>query len=162
MLSLRSLLTGVATLALGTAVLPLNGCATDPNAVDNRDHAIDTYSPFGNQTAVAEVHAREWWRSHQQRFGNQPPLLAVQASRVFEGEIVQNLSAKLQNSQTTSLFYAKSLEQYPTFDLYSVLIFDTRTERLVSPQGFVVVDTPHRGTVARFGPYIARYIGEGR
>jgi hypothetical protein len=42
------------------------------------------------------------------------------------------------------------------------MIFDTRTGTFVSNRGFVSVDTPSRGRVARFGDYIARYIGTGR
>jgi hypothetical protein len=42
-----------------------------------------------------------------------------------------------------------------------VLIYDISTGHLVSNQGYIAVDTPPRGGIARFGPYIARYIGWG-
>jgi hypothetical protein len=45
--------------------------------------------------------------------------------------------------------------------MYCVNIFDTRTERLVSQEGYAVIDLPESGRVARFGPYTARYIGTG-
>jgi hypothetical protein len=46
-------------------------------------------------------------------------------------------------------------------NMYCVNIFDTQTERLVSQEGYAVIDLPGRGRVARFGPYTAIYIGTG-
>jgi hypothetical protein len=34
-----------------------------------------------------------------------------------------------------------------------------RTGKLVSPDGYAVLDLPARGNVARFGTYTARFIG---
>jgi hypothetical protein len=42
------------------------------------------------------------------------------------------------------------------------MIFDVHTSHVVSAHGYVSADTPQRGRVARFGAYIARYIGTGR
>ncbi len=42
------------------------------------------------------------------------------------------------------------------------MIFDTRTGHFADNRGFISVDTPQRGGVARFGNYIARFIGTGR
>jgi hypothetical protein len=42
------------------------------------------------------------------------------------------------------------------------MIYDTKTGHLVGDQGYVSVDTPNPGEVARFGDYTARYIGTGR
>jgi hypothetical protein len=142
----------------------LASCALiDPNAVDNRgDYAIDTYYPPRDATALAEQRARQWWQRNQQRFGAQPPYLAVQTNLLLQGEIVQNLYAKMIRSKTTSLFFAQGIDRYPVFTIYGVVIFDTRTNRVVSPQGYAVVDTPPRGRIAHFGPYLARYIGTGK
>jgi hypothetical protein len=41
------------------------------------------------------------------------------------------------------------------------MIFDTRTGRFVGSGGYISVDTPPLGSVARFDGYIARYIGFG-
>jgi hypothetical protein len=50
---------------------------------------------------------------------------------------------------------------YSELDLHGIMIFDTIARRFVSNQGYVSVDTPPRGGVARFEPDIARYIGWG-
>jgi len=76
---------------------------------------------------------------------------------------VQNLWPKLINSQTAVSFFSKSPGRHHTeVDLTGVMIFDTRSGSLVGNRGFVLVDTPSRGTVVRLGDYIARYIGTGR
>ena len=94
------------------------------------------------------------------RFGAEPRFLAVETSKVFPGE-VQNLYPKLINSETTASFFSQRRGGYSNLQLKGVMIFDTRTGRFVSNQGYISVDTPPPGSVARFGPYIARYIGWG-
>ena len=118
--------------------------------------------PAGLEAVLAERRARAWWQLNQTRFGTQTPYLAVQTNLLLQGEIVQNLYEKMIKAKTTSLFFAQGLDRFPVFTIYGVVVFDTRTNRLVSPQGYAVVDTPHRGRIARFGPYIARYIGTGK
>jgi hypothetical protein len=46
--------------------------------------------------------------------------------------------------------------------LIGVMIYDIKTSHFVGNQGYVLVDTPSPGGVARFGDYTARYIGTGR
>ena len=81
---------------------------------------------------------------------------------LLSGDIVQDFYAKLLRSRTSSLFFAQGDEAESTANIYGVVIFDTRTGHVISPQGYAVVDTPARGRIARFGPYLARYIGTGR
>jgi len=67
------------------------------------------------------------------------------------------------NSQTTTTYFSQTGGRHRAeVDLKGIMIFDTRTGTVVSSRGFVSVDTPTRGHVARFGDYIARYIGTGR
>ena len=151
------------TLMLCVLAAALASCVSaDSNAVDNRgDFAVDAYTPPADATALAEQRARAWWQQHGARFGAQPPYLAVQTNMLLPGEIVQDLYAKMIRSKTSSLFFAQGGDEDSTTNIYSVVIFDTRTGHVVSPQGHAVVDTPSRGRIARFGPYLARYIGSG-
>ena len=130
--------------------------------IDNRNFAIDTCFPNPNAIQLAEGRARAYWVKYASRFGAEPRFLAVETSKVFPGE-VQNLYPKLINSETTASFFSQGIEDntYSNLQLVGVMIFDTRTGRFVSNQGYISVDTPPRGSVARFGPYIARYIGWG-
>jgi hypothetical protein len=46
--------------------------------------------------------------------------------------------------------------------LKGIMIYGTTTGHFVGDQGYVSVDTPNPGEVARFGDYTARYIATGR
>jgi hypothetical protein len=130
--------------------------------IDHRNFAIDTCFPSQNAIQLAEERTRAYWAKHASRYGAEPRFLAVETSKVFPSE-VQDLWPKLINSETTASFFAHGLKNnsYSNLPLLGVMIFDTRTGRFVSNQGYISVDTPPRGGVARFGPYIARYIGWG-
>jgi hypothetical protein len=131
--------------------------------IDQRNFAIDTYSPGPNEIRFAEQRARNYWAKNANRYGSNPVYLAVETSKIFESEIVQDLWPKLINSQTTSSFFSKSPgKHHAEVDLTGIMIFDTRTGTVAGNRGFVLVDTPMRGRVARFGDYVARYIGTGR
>ncbi len=130
--------------------------------IDNRNFAIDICFPSQNAIQLAEGRTRAYWAKYAARYGAEPRFLAVETSKVFPSE-VQDLWPKLINSETTASFFAHGLKNnsYSNLQLLGVMIFDTRTGRFVSDQGYIAVDTPPRGGVARFGPYIARYIGWG-
>ncbi len=138
------------------------GSRSSGEMIDQRNFAIDTYYPTPNEIRLAEQRARNYWAKNANRYGSNPVYLAVETSKIFESEIVQDLWPKLMNSQTTTSFLSRSLKHRPEVDLKGIMIFDTRTGNFVSNRGFVSVDTPSRGCVARFGDYIARYIGTGR
>ena len=130
--------------------------------IDNRNFAIDTFYPTPNEIRLAEQRARNYWAKHAARFGSNPAYLAVEASKIFPGE-VQDLWSKLINSETTGSFFSRGPDQqtYSSLELIGIMIFDTRTGRFVGNRGFISVDTPPLGRVARFDGYIARYIGFG-
>ena len=142
--------------AFSLTILP----AHHAEKIDNRNFAIDTCFPTPNAIQLAEGRARAYWVKHAARFGPEPRFLAVETSKVFPSE-VQNLYPKLINSETTASFFSQRRGGYSNLQLKGVMIFDTRTGRFVSKQGYISVDTPPPGSVARFGPYIARYIGWG-
>ena len=144
--------------ALICLCLVVLGCAAR-NSVDYRNFAIDTYFPTPNEIQVAEASARNYWARNGSRFGPEPRYLAVKTSNVspYEG-----LYSKLINSETTASFFSQADTNYTSLQLKGVMIYDTKTGHFVGNQGYVSVDTPNPGGVARFGDYTARYIGTGR
>ena len=142
-------------------ILANPGCA-DPNGQDPRDHAIDTCYPAPHILSRAEWRARNFWAHNSGRFPG-TKLLAVQGTTIFPGDI-QDLYPKLLYSQTgaVSYFAQASVEgSYSELSIFCILIYDTQTGHLVSNEGYAVVDLPPSESVARFGPYVARYIGTG-
>ena len=135
------------------------GCAAS-NSVDYRNFAIDTYSPTPNEIQLAEGKARRYWERNGPRFGPEPRYLAVETSKLFP---YGGLYPKLINSETTASFFSHGAESntYSNLELKGITIYDTKTGHVVGNQGYVSVDTPNPGGVARFGNYMARYIGTG-
>jgi len=125
--------------------------------IDNRNFAFDTYYPTPNEIQLAEQRARKYWAKHAVRFGSNPFYLAVLTSKIFAGD-VQGLSPKLNHSETTASNRRRS---YSYLEIKGVMIFDIRTGHFVGNMGFMSVDTPPLGGLARFDDYIARYIGFG-
>jgi hypothetical protein len=135
------------------------GCA-EGDSVDHRNFAIDTFYPTPNEIQLAEQRARNYWAKHAERFGSNPIYLAVQTSKIFPSE-VQLLWPKLINSETTASFFSQRRGGFSNLQLKGIMIYDTRTGDFVGNRGFISVDTPPLGRVARFDDYIARYIGFG-
>src|SRR5215813_3902051 len=124
--------------------------------MDYRDFAIDTCYPTANEIHLAEERTRSYWARKAARFGTEPRFLAVETTTVFSSEI-QDLGVKLIHSQTTSSYYGarKNAVNPP---LHCVMIFDIKANRFIGNQGYVAVDVPPRGQVARFSTYLARYV----
>ena len=125
--------------------------------IDNRNFAFDTYFPTPNETQLAEQRARKYWAKHAARFANNPFYLAVETSKIFPGD-VQGLSAKMNHFETTASNRRRS---YSYLVIKGIMIFDIRTGHFVGNTGFLSVDTPPLGGLARWDDYIARYIGFG-
>jgi hypothetical protein len=144
--------------AFSLTILP----ALHAEKVDNRNFAIDTCFPSQNEIQLAEGRARSYWAKNASRFGAESSFLAVDTSKLLPGEI-QDLYPKLIYSETTASFLGRGDHKgsYSELDLHGIMIYDTKAGRFVSNQGYVSVDTPPRGGVARFGSHIARYIGWG-
>jgi hypothetical protein len=125
--------------------------AFDAEKIDNRDFAIDTCYPTQNEIALAEARASRFWAKHSSRFGAEPRFLAVETSKIFPGE-VQDLWPKLINSETTASYFSHGIESNTcrNLQLHGVMIYDTKTGHFVSNQGYISVDTPPRGRVARY------------
>jgi hypothetical protein len=137
-------------------------CSTaNPAKNDNSDWAIDTYFPGQNEIARAEERAKNFWRKNSARYGNEPHYLAIDTTKLLGGEIVQGLWPKLLRSQHATSFFGGSSGEYPEANIYCVMIFDTNTGKFVSNEGYAIVDFPSKGQVARFGNYVARFIGSG-
>ena len=75
-------------------LLPLAGC-TLSDKVDDRNFAVDAYSPTPNEIQLAQQRAQHYWQKNSQRFKNPTRYLAVPATSVLQGDVVQNLYPKL-------------------------------------------------------------------
>jgi hypothetical protein len=139
--------------------LPIFGCAVS-DRVDDRNFAFDTYYPTANEIWLAEQRVERHWQNNSQRFPNSTRYLAVYTTSVLQADIIQDLYAKLISSETTASFFGRG-ENDERMNLSCIMIYDTVTNQFVSNLGYVSVDLPPRGSLARWNGYMARYIGWG-
>jgi hypothetical protein len=133
----------------------LTGCVTrDSRTSDSRDYAITRCEIQPGEIEVAQNRARKYLSRH----ATEARLLAVQADSVSASEI-QDLWVKLGRSETSSSAYAQWRNRCPK--LWCVLIVDRSTQLPLTNQGYVLANTPARGTIAQIGARRALYIGTG-
>ena len=124
--------------------------------VDLRNYVIGGYDANPNQIRLAQGRAFGYWQKNGARFGDKARYLAVEAASVMPGDVIQPLWQNMINAQTGSGFLLPT--QWNHEDMHCIMIYDTRTGDFVSKHGYLVVETPHRDTLARFGDYIALYV----
>ena len=135
--------------------LPFFGC-TVSDQVDNRNFAVDAYPPTPNEIHLAQRRAQHYWDNNSHRFKKPIRYLAVATSSISGGDIYP----KLIRSETTSSYFGQD-SQTPSLHASCIMIYDTVTKSFVSNSGYLSVDLPRRGSLARWDTYIARYIGWG-
>jgi hypothetical protein len=137
-------------------LLSLFGCAFS-DKVDNRNFAIEAYSPTQNEIQLAQKRAQHYWEKNSQRFKSPIRYLAVPATSVLQGDVVQNLYTKFINSETTASYFSQS--ENTVLNATCIIIYDTATNAFISDTGYISLDLPPRGSVARWDSHTARYIG---
>jgi hypothetical protein len=143
---------------LFAAGLLMGACAQTQQS-QQTDLSIATYRPTPSALAIAERRAKQYWAKHRDEL-NRGRYLAIESDTIPSANI-PDLYYRLTHSPGVN---GSDVEEYRVnedIDIFCVNIFDTRTGKLVSPQGYAVVDEPAPGSVARFGKYVALFIGTG-
>jgi hypothetical protein len=138
----------------------LVGACAQTELSQQTDLSIATYGPTPNALAIAERRAKQYWAKHRDEINRGTRYLAIESDTIPSANI-PDLYYRLTHSPGVN---GSDVEEYRVnndIDIFCINIFDTRIGRFVSPQGYAVVDEPARGNVARFGKYIARFIGTG-
>ena len=141
--------------------LPLFECPTVfAQKIDARNYVIGAYDATINEARIAEVRAWRYWRKNKDRLGANGHYLAITAATIMSADIVPLMWQNMINAQTGGAFQLP-IEWNPG-RMRCVMIYDTQRARFVNnDHGYLVVETPHRGTLARFGDYIDLYIDTG-
>jgi len=92
----------------------------------------------------------------------QTPNVAVQAYQLNATDVPLIASRLAKGKTQANEIYARSPRDWSEAQVKFLLIFDSRTRQLVSPEGVLVVDTPLPGRVGVFGGFSAVYAGTGR
>jgi hypothetical protein len=150
-------------LLLFSAIISLlSACSISDSAnADNRNYAVDTCYPQSNEIRLAEERARNYWKKNATRVGPEPRYLVVAASSLLAAELNAEFSVKLDHSATSGAYFTQGISSSSKQGVRGYLLFDTKTDQAVSPQGYIIVDTPLRDQVVHVAQYTARYIGSG-
>jgi hypothetical protein len=127
--------------------------------VDLRNYVIGAYDANLNEMHLAEQRARRFWQKNGGWVGEKARYLAIEAAAVMPGDIVQPLWQNMINAQSGSGFLLPSA--WETGQMHCVMIYDIRNSGFVTKRGYLVIETPHPGSLARFGDYIALFVRPG-
>ncbi|MBV9298938.1 MAG: hypothetical protein JO066_08170 [Verrucomicrobia bacterium] len=128
--------------------------------VDLRNYVIGGYDANPNEIRLAQSRVHAYWQKNSSRFGDKARYLAVEAASVMPGDVIQPLWQNMINAQAGSGFLLPP--EWNPGNMHCIMIYDTHSNGFVSNHGYLVVETPHRETLARFGEYIALYVQRGR
>jgi hypothetical protein len=127
--------------------------------VDLRNYVIAGYDANPNEIRSAQRRVHVYWQKNGARFSDKVRYLAVEAASVMPGDVIQPLWQNMINAQTGSGFLLPSA--WNPGRMHCIMIYDIRTDSFVSNHGYLVVEAPHRETLARFGNYLALYVRRG-
>jgi hypothetical protein len=151
---------------LATAVLTaLSACAGSSQRSDLREYALAVGRPYPNELAVAQERVSRYLARltpSQRSRVMENEYLAVEATRMPASD-VPGLGNRIARGevQATGGFGGDPYNRMSAVTSF-VMIFETKTGRPATDEGFVVVDTPSKGRTGIFGGYTALFIGTGK
>jgi hypothetical protein len=128
------------------------------------DFALARAHPYPQEALLAEKRLLNFVRranSRQLAVLSANPIVAVQAYELTASSDFY-LSRQLAGGKMQAVtLYSKGIGARGETAVKFLLLFDSRTGKLVKPDGVLVIDTPNRGHVGRFGGIDAIYAGTG-
>jgi hypothetical protein len=153
------------------AFLSLSGCELKylilpypPPNYGAGDYAVARARPYPQEELLAEKRLANFVRranSRQLQVLSANPIVAVQAYELpASGDFY--LSRQLAGGRVQAVaLYSRGIYARGETPVKFLLLFDSRTGKLVKPDGVLVIDTPNRGHLGRFGGINAIYAGTG-
>jgi hypothetical protein len=136
----------------------------EPTAYGPDDYAVGEAQPYPQEVKLAKLRLRNFLRraNPQQRLAlDRNPYVAVQANEITAGEDWQLLRELSGGQVRATDLYASDFRNRSAFGVKFLLIFNSRTGRLLKPIGVLAADTPLQGAVGEFAGVKAIYGGTG-
>jgi hypothetical protein len=162
LMKFRALLLSLVTLAMSSCTSSNPSLFTGYSSID---YAVRHAAPNAQEISLAQKRLQNFLRradTRQRAQLGQNPVVAVQANEIDASE-VPGLIYQLASGQvaTAGTYYGSDPDDPTAVPVKFLLLFDSNTSHLVSPEGVLVIDTPPRGTIANFGGVRAVYAGTG-
>jgi hypothetical protein len=140
----------------GVTALFLGGCASSASS-GSRDYTMSVGTAYPNEANLAQERVTKYLarlKPEQKEKIAQNDYLAVEATELSVSE-VPGLSSRVTGQTGGLTDRANEMAKF-------IMIFDAKTGRQVGDEGYIVVDTPSKGSLGVFGGYTAVYIGNGK
>jgi hypothetical protein len=134
----------------------LNGCAS-PGKSDAKDYTVALGTAYPNEAHIAQERVDKYLENlkpDKKAQIMQNDYLAVESTEVPASE-VPGLTGKIVGQTGGYTDRGTTMTKF-------IMVFDTKTGRPVSNEGYIVMDAPPKGKLGVFGGYTAVYIGNGK
>jgi hypothetical protein len=148
-------------LAIGSLVLSVSA-APAPQSQE-RDYSVMTAKPYRAEVERGQQRLAKFLsRLNPKRRAllDQTPYVAIQVYTLTAGE-VPGLTWRMGKGSVASTQFAQDIHSGANVEVKFLLIYDTRTQKLVGEEGVLVTDTPALNTVGVFEGTRAVYVGTG-
>ena len=151
------------TISLVLGFLVLSALAATPAKAQEKDYGVMTAKPYRaeiqrGQQRLAKFLSR--LNPKRKALLDQTPYVAVEVYVLTAGE-VPGLTTRLATGSVGSGQFAQDIANGANVQVQFLLIYDSRTQKLVGDDGVLVTDTPSKNKVGLFEGTRAVYIGTG-
>jgi hypothetical protein len=140
--------------------LTTNGSADQPPRSE-RDYVVMTAQPHKGEVELGQKRLDKFLRrldSRRRTLLDQTPFVAIQVRALTAGDTPW-LVGRFFRGTARSMAFTNDLDDARSVPLEYLLIFDSRTRKVVNEGGVLITDTPPRYSVALFGSVHAIYAG---
>jgi hypothetical protein len=152
----------LSALTLGSCGLIYPRSGTPPFGPD--DYAVGLAQAYPSEARLAQIRLHNFLsraNARNRQVLEETPYVAVQAYELTSGEVPW-LPHRLGSGRVRAIrHYANDFVERTDVPVKFLVLFDHRSERLASPDGVLVIDTPSRGAIGKFGGVRAVYAGTG-
>jgi hypothetical protein len=147
-------------LFLGFLLVTSNGLADQPRPSE-RDYSLMTARPFKGEVELGQKRLDKFLHrldSHRRALLDQTPYVAIQVRALTAGDVPWLVGRFFRGTARASAF-TKDLGDAGSVPVEYLLIFDSRTRKMVNEEGVLITDTPPRYSIALFDSVHAIYAG---
>ncbi len=137
-----------------------NGLADQPRRSEH-DYAVMTAEPYKGEIELGQKRLDKFLRrldSRRRTLLDQTPFVAIQVRALTAGDTPW-LVGRFFRGTARSMAFTNDLDDARSVPVEYLLIFDSRTRKVVNEGGVLITDTPPRYSVALFGSVHAIYAG---
>jgi hypothetical protein len=145
-------------------LLVVDGLAENPSqspSAKERDYGVMTAEPYKAEIRLGEKRLDNFLRRLNPRrraLLDQTPYVAIQVGEMTASEL-PTITRRIYRGSIAATDFYKDVHDAKSSSVKYLLIFDSRTRKMVNEDGVFVTDTPPRNTIALFESIRAVYAG---